>query len=436
MEKIIKHPLVQQIKDFLSTNFAEGKALLLGYSGGLDSTALLSLLIECKAFFPLDIRVAHFDHGWREESAREAQEIKEKITQLGLPFYTQRSENIQWKEIANKEEVARNLRYEFFQKVYQEVNAQALLLAHQREDAAETVLKRLFEGANLFSLGGMQEVGKYEEIVVWRPCLGISRKKLEEWNRSKNIPFFLDSTNEDLSFLRPRLRYKVFPYLEQWFGKAIQKNIAHLGQEFDFLKQYLEQKIEPLLADVVEGDLGFALLHDKIGSLHPLERRELLRLCLQKRGVVISRDNLRQAELLYQEGGYDKRVDVSKGELIIDGKNIIWIQMSLYTFNSSIGNRCSFSSLLEGALQGMCAYVVESKEVDVIPYDRLEKKQKERLSSFFARNKIPGRMRGFFPCIKKEGFEVYFPLLQINEETPFIEENKYILMINFKNIQN
>ncbi|MBS0626598.1 MAG: hypothetical protein JSS09_00115, partial [Verrucomicrobia bacterium] len=75
----MKNPLVKVVKDFLSNNYVEGKPILLGYSGGVDSTALLSLLLECKYFFSLDLQVVHFDHAWREESSSQALELKKNI---------------------------------------------------------------------------------------------------------------------------------------------------------------------------------------------------------------------------------------------------------------------------------------------------------------------------------------------------------------------
>jgi hypothetical protein len=71
---------------------------------------------------------------------------------------------------------------------------------------------------------------------------------------------------------------------------------------------------------------------------------------------------------------------------------------------------------------------------DVFFYSDLDKKEREKLSSFFARNKIPATMRRFFPCVKKpvEGF--FLPLLKFNQDEFISEENKNILMIKLKKI--
>lgn len=428
----MKELLIQLVRDFCSSHLKQKKPILIGYSGGVDSTALLSLFFECRFLCCLDIHVAHFDHGWREKSREEASYLASKVVDMGLSFHSKRCKGVVWGAIANKEDKARELRYQFFKEIYNKIDAQALLLGHQREDASETVLKRILEGAAVFSLGGMQEISQKEGMVIGRPLIRTPRKKLIEWNAMKGLIPLEDITNEDLHFLRPRLRYKVFPYLERWFGKGVQKNLASLGEEFYLLKEYMQKKIEGLLPSVLEGPFGFALLEEHFGGVDPIERQELIRYCLQKRGVSIGREGLQRIETLLAKEVFDKKIDVSLGELIVNGPNIFWIdnaQVKITTEQAS-----SFSSLLEGALKGCFVYRLDGHSGDVFFYSDLDKKEREKLSSFFARNKIPATMRRFFPCVKKpvEGF--FLPLLKFNQDEFISEENKNILMIKLKKI--
>src|SRR5689334_18767742 len=80
--------LLQRIQNFLLSNWDQKSPLLLGYSGGPDSKALLYLLLQ------LGVRphLAHVDHGWREESALQARELGLEAESLGLPFHTIRGE--------------------------------------------------------------------------------------------------------------------------------------------------------------------------------------------------------------------------------------------------------------------------------------------------------------------------------------------------------
>src|SRR3990167_6020085 len=87
----MKEPLVRVVKNFLSSRLIDRKPVLLGFSGGVDSSALLSLLIECRSFFSLDLHIAHFDHAWRSESAEEALVLQKQADALGVMFHIKRA---------------------------------------------------------------------------------------------------------------------------------------------------------------------------------------------------------------------------------------------------------------------------------------------------------------------------------------------------------
>ncbi len=433
----MKKPILQTVKDFLSLHYQKGKPVLLAYSGGVDSTALFSLLLDSELLIASDLIVAHFDHAWREESKQEAFELQRAVESLGLRFYVQRSTQDIRNE-SNKEEKSRIERYLFLKKIYEIVGAQALVLAHQQEDLAETVLKRLFEGAGVLSLGGMQPLSVYEGMVLWRPLLSVSRKALEEWNTKKRCVPLLDSTNQDLRFLRARMRRKIFPDLEKEFGKSIQKNMALLGEEFSFLKKYIEKKLEPFFAKVIDGPLGFAVLSDLFSLQEPFEKRQFIRLCLQKKGVCIGREALEKVVDLAESGVFDKRVDVSKGKLIVDGGSIFWLceaSEDFWEWEKTTQRIQAPTTVLEDFLHGRVFYNLSfEEEVFFCGYSSLSPSEKKKAASFFSRNKIPAGMRKFFPFIKKKESIVLDSFLFSNDL--FIEKSKVILTIKLKNISN
>ena len=434
----MKEPLVKIVKDFLFTYSQGEKPVLLGFSGGVDSTALLSILLECSSFFSVDLRVIHFDHAWREESAKQVLELKNKVESLGLKFYSRRSSQTVWKE-SNKEEKARDERFSFFEEVYKEVGAQALILAHQREDLAETVLKRFCEGAGILSLGGMQPKSYYQEMTLWRPLLSISREKLLEWNEKKNLMALIDSTNQDLQFLRPRMRQKIFPELEKWFGKGVQKSIASLGEEFSLLKTHMKERLRPFLDQKVEGPLGFVLFSTVFSSLDPFERQELIRSCLQGRDVQVGREAVRLIDSLLSSGSFDKKVNVSRGEIIIDQGNLFWLAKAKEdSWEWEITNgpcKTLPETLLHAFFSGeIPCRVSKEDEMLLCDYASLESKDRNKAISFFSQNKIPATMRKLFPFIKKNGSVIDFSFL-INKSL-FIEQNEGNLNIKLKNISN
>ena len=119
----------------------------LGYSGGPDSKALLYSLLACRRFFSLELQVAHVDHGWRPTSGQEAEALKKEVLSLELPFHLCTLKFGEFERAIGRSRVG--LSALAFSSLYRQLGCQAVLLGHQAEDLAETVLKRLFEGAHL-----------------------------------------------------------------------------------------------------------------------------------------------------------------------------------------------------------------------------------------------------------------------------------------------
>ncbi len=227
--------VLDKIRHFLSANWDGRSPLLLGYSGGPDSKALLYGLLEagCRA-----IHLAHADHGWRAESAEEAETLRNEAANLGVPFH---SASLHLPP-GNKEAVSRNARLAFFRSLFEKIPFQALLLAHHAGDAAETALKRALEGANLPFLGGMAPVSSIEGMAVWRPLLSEKKEALSRFLLERKLAPLIDPTNFDPAYLRARMRLEILPQLSKIFGKEAGENLALLGQRAVELRDYLEMR--------------------------------------------------------------------------------------------------------------------------------------------------------------------------------------------------
>jgi tRNA(Ile)-lysidine synthase len=430
----VREPLVKVVKDSLSSVLKKGDVILLAFSGGVDSSALLSLLVECRPFFLFDLHVAHFDHAWRKESALEVDILRSKVESLGVSFHSERSLG---PSSNNKEEAARNERYQFLKKQYNLLGAKALLLAHQREDQAETVLKRVFEGAGVLSLGGMDAYSLYEEMKVVRPLLKVSRKDLLLWNEKKGVSYLTDYTNHDLHFLRPRMREKLFPEIENWFGKNVQKNLADLAEEFSFLKHFWKDRVQKLLLYKEEGAFGFFLPLMEMG-LSVFERQELIREALKEKGICLGRPTLRKIEEILIQKLPDKQIDVERGELLLDKGNLFWFSQSIKDYDEGNGldgwevleQECEHS-IRYSFLQGVKTYrFLEDSNWSWSSYERLDVREKKRISLFFSKTKIPARLRRFFPFLVKNNkvIDLCFDLNNYEKEK--------ILSIKLKKIYN
>ena len=181
--------LEKNIERLLECYYKPAKPLLLGLSGGSDSLLLLHLLLKYRKIYDLKIYVAHIDHGWREESVEESKYLQEIVQSLGLKFFLKVLDKLEWK--CNVEEEARNQRLSFFKEIYSSYKCQALLLGHHADDQAETVLKRVLEGASLSRIIGLREVHSIDGMNVWRPLLCANKKNIVQYLKKRKYKLFL-----------------------------------------------------------------------------------------------------------------------------------------------------------------------------------------------------------------------------------------------------
>lgn len=219
--------------------------------------ALLYLLLETKHHLPFELGLAHVDHRWRENSSKEAAQLQYLAEELKLPFYLKVLSPESAK--GNLENACREQRLSFFRQICDKEGYEAVVLAHHAGDLAETVLKRCFECSSLFSLGGMEAVKHFENLIIIRPLLKISKKELLAFLKSKQISFFEDPSNQDPTFLRAKMRIAMLPTLEKTFGKNVQPSLCRLSEDILELNGYFREKLSPLIEKRVKSSLGLCV---------------------------------------------------------------------------------------------------------------------------------------------------------------------------------
>ena len=311
--------------EFVQDNWDGKSPLLLGYSGGPDSKALLYALVEA-GIQPLHL--AHVDHGWRAESSQEAADLQREAESLGLPFHRHLvTEKCQ----GNLEEAGRRARLKFFRSLFERIPFQALLLAHHADDLAETSLKRAFEGARLCSLGGMAKQSSLEGMTVWRPWLGIPKSDLLQYLQTRNLSPLFDRTNKDPKFLRTRLRQEIIPLLEASFGKNISTNLVVLSERSQELKVYLDDQVQSLWNSRVEGPWGVRIDVEGVPRIlqrHLLQGKE----GLERFSERFSRESLEIALDALQKGSRLQLTD----QIMIERGSIFWVSSRVPKFEESI----------------------------------------------------------------------------------------------------
>jgi tRNA(Ile)-lysidine synthase len=292
------------VKEFLDSRWGGKSPLLVAYSGGPDSKALLYAV---KSWGKAEIHLAHVDHGWRTESAQEALEIESEAERLGLLFHTTRFEK------KTTEMEARSARLAFFASLREKISYQAVLLGHQADDLAETALKRLFEGAHLTRLWGMKADSVIDGLPLWRPMLDIRRREIEKFLSEQSLVALDDPSNRDPHYLRARMRLSLMPVLEEAFGKGTVENLRLLASRSKELDDYLAIRAEAMQERVKRGPFGIWIDCEGVPRL---ELRYLLQRIGSEESLVFSRDVLEKV----LDGIRDKKAD---WEIGIRGRTMI-----------------------------------------------------------------------------------------------------------------
>jgi tRNA(Ile)-lysidine synthase len=202
-----------------------GDKVLVAFSGGQDSMALLELLLELRRDMPIGVAVAHFNHKLRPGAGEDEAFARSAATRRRLPVVTG-SRNVRLhakRGRLNLEEAARELRYEFLRKAARRVGATKIATGHTLTDQAETVLMRIVRGTGVQGLGG---IAPGPDGPLIRPLLGIERAETEAYLRRRGIPFRTDETNLDRRILRNRIRLETLPA----FARVDPSVARHLGR--------------------------------------------------------------------------------------------------------------------------------------------------------------------------------------------------------------
>lgn len=314
--------MLQDLAIFFQRYTQEGAPLLLGYSGGVDSSCLFHLLRK----LGLNIHVIHINHGWRKSAFKEALLLKEQIQTLRIPFYLETITTINPHQEGNLEEKYRLERVKIFKKIYERIGAQALLLAHQKEDQAETVFKRIFEGASLSKLIGLKECVFMEEMRVLRPLLSFSKKQLYELAKQEGLFFVEDETNCDPKYLRARQRVSIFPAIEKSFGKNSVDNLYRLGKSCHRYEEYMEKKIKKYEEKIIQGPLGIYLNLEPFYPVEKLEMEFVIRKICQQHQESISYEALEMLLSKIDQRASNKRVTLTTLEIIVDRDHLFFVK--------------------------------------------------------------------------------------------------------------
>ena len=227
-----------------------GSHVLCAVSGGADSVCLLHALYHLRAELDFTLSAAHFDHQLRgEESRRDAAFVAQFValccgpqrlpdgSQLpAVPLFSGSGDvSAQAAQMGiGTEEAARQMRYAFLHRAAQQAGATLIATAHTADDNGETILFHLARGTGLRGLGGIPPA----RDGVIRPLLTTTRRQVENYLAYYGLPHVEDSSNQDDSYSRNRIRHQIMPVLEGLFpnfAARLADNAALLRADEDYL---------------------------------------------------------------------------------------------------------------------------------------------------------------------------------------------------------
>ena len=256
-----QHHLEAAFTDFLlSTDLLRrGDTIVLAVSGGIDSMVMGALFSRVRPSLGLTLAIAHVNHQLRgEESLGDEAFVREHAREWAIPFYAERVDTY-GHAAANrlsKQEAARELRYQVFERVRIAVNAGAVATAHQADDNAETVLLNALRGTGVRGLAGIPV--RRDPGAIIRPMLFARRSEIERFAQEEGIQFRFDSSNDSTEYRRNYLRHNVIPAIEA-------------SKEFDFVASLnrlskLMRQLDGLLSTEVTQLLPGLLTRDERGN--------------------------------------------------------------------------------------------------------------------------------------------------------------------------
>jgi tRNA(Ile)-lysidine synthase len=200
-----------------------GETVVVGVSGGPDSTCLLDVLSRLRGKLGLNLVVAHVDHGLSEESQVVAARVANSSAAAGFEVHLARAPEL---EGANLHARARDFRYEFFDIVADREGAQRIATGHTLDDRVETTLARLIHGAGTSGLAGLPPV----EGRRIRPLAELRRAESRAYCEECGLEFYEDPANEDPRFERAKVRADVVAAIERGWGDGAIRAMAKSSQ--------------------------------------------------------------------------------------------------------------------------------------------------------------------------------------------------------------
>ena len=231
----------------------QNQRVLVAVSGGQDSLCLVKLLLDLQPKWRWPLAIAHCNHRWRTDSDANAAYVGQLACHWQIPYYQQTAESI-----TTSEATARFWRYKALTTIAQQHSYSCVVTGHTASDRAETLLYNLMRGSGADGLQALVwKRSLTPAIQLVRPLLGITRTATRQFCQDAQLQIWDDTTNDDLTYARNRIRQELLPYLHH-FNPQVEHALSQTAELLQADVEYLEAQTAALLQQAQHPDrLGF-----------------------------------------------------------------------------------------------------------------------------------------------------------------------------------
>lgn len=287
-----------------------GRAILVGVSGGPDSVALLHVLHRMIKDLGIRLGIAHFHHNMRgrdaDADARFAANLSEK---LNVSFYYEKNPGTSARQSGlSPEEMLREARYEFLQRIAHDHGFDKIAVGHHADDNAEQILLNLLRGSGPLGISGIPPVRGH----IIRPLIRVTRDEILAYLSAYRLDYRMDPTNADARFLRNRIRHDLMPMLKTHYNPNLTETLARLGSILKTDNDWLDRLVRPIWEQAlrIEEPGRIVLSIPEIIRHHPAAQRRVMRCALER-----VKQNLRKIRYAHIEAVIDLIRRETRGRL-------------------------------------------------------------------------------------------------------------------------
>lgn len=245
--KYCRNGISQKVSRFIADNDLLSKKckVVVALSGGSDSVAMLCVLKD----LGYELICAHCNFHLRgEESDRDEHFVRNLCECMNVTLDVREFDTANYAQ-ARKisiEMAARELRYNYFEELRSAVNAEAIVVAHHRDDCVETFLLNIVRGSGIKGLVGIRAKNGY----VVRPMLCVTHQEILDELASRNQDYVTDSTNLTDEYMRNKVRLDILPLLRQ-INPAAAENIMTTIVNMQEVENVYNAEIKKWVAECV-----------------------------------------------------------------------------------------------------------------------------------------------------------------------------------------